>query len=855
LTERRFKKMKFNFKKIASVLATTVMLGSTIAFAAAAWPSPFVKDGAGDAALVVGASAAATDMAAATDLGAALDTKVTVGVGTISGTGDQVNLASSARKLYYNDKLNAARTSLSSSDLPTVLADGKVIDLGGIEYKYTQSLVLGVTPIAYGTSAGDIKDPTLYLDAGTTAASYVYNYTLSLTKNLNVSDSTNVQGQKIKILGVDYVIGASSTAQALYLYGAGETITLGGGETKTITVAGKEHTVEMVGATATNTAKITVDGVSKTVTKGSSYSFAGDTNVYVKDITYQAYAGGVQNADLIIGANTLLIQANSTVKKGADQTSVPGTLGVISGVAGSAPGYISGFTVSVAMNKTTADYVAEGGSFTDDVFGGLRIQFVKSVPALGDSSRAKIKVATDNNQYAYVTFTSARASTVGEKQLTYAYDNDTSSTSVQPLLAKSTLSAGAKGQIHVLEGENALLNDWIVVNQGDNGAILQVDDISVNSATEGSVTFSDAITGDSTKVTLTSGGTKSVYTRTGVNLAGGIGYNVTLNNNTNEVTVRWSAANVTTVFPRIKLKDGGWIALLKEQVLGGYNASTVGLEKFIFPDGQTTLDTSGTNIDTLTTNLTYVNGILWGRSATAAGSANYSLLQNITAGGALCNFNVTMGPAILYIEPKKWNDNTAGNYICVPMTTAGSKEIAIGTPTLNGTDSGFLTYDSDNYKSAAVDEYGAFVTMESRTNENGVATIYAPSSQMYIDLLFTADTVTQGAEKIKIVEDTKVDSVKDKNLIVVGGACINTVAAKIVGSETALCGDAWAAKTGAGAGKYLIQVVASPYNAQKIAMLVAGYEAADTTNGVAKVKEGTVSTDVGTKNVYPLASA
>jgi hypothetical protein len=853
LTERRFKKMKFNFKKIASVLATTVMLGSTIAFAAAAWPSPFVKDGAGDAALVVGASAAATDMAAATDLGAALDTKVTVGVGTISGTGDQVNLASSARKLYYNDKLNAARTSLSSSDLPTVLADGKVIDLGGIEYKYTQSLVLGVTPIAYGTSAGDIKDPTLYLDAGTTAASYVYNYTLSLTKNLQVNDSTNVQGQKIKILGVDYVIGASSTAQALYLYGAGETITLGGGETKTITVAGKEHTVEMVGATATNTAKITVDGVSKTVTKGSSYSFAGDTNVYVKDITYQAYAGGVQNADLIIGANTLLIQANSTIKKGADQTSVPGTLGIITAVSGQS-GIISGFTVSVAMNKTTADYVAEGGSFTDDVFGGLRIQFVKSVPALGDSSRAKIKVATDNNQYGYVTFTSARASTVGEKQLTYAYDNDTSSTSVQPLLAKSTLSAGAKGQIHVLEGEPAMLNDWIVVNQGDNGAILQVDDISVNSATEGSVTFSDAITGDSTKVTLTSGGTKSVYTRTGVNLAGGIGYNVTLNNNTNQITVRWSAANTQTLFPRIKLKDGGWIALLGQTnnitVNGTDLTDASPLQYFILPDGQTTLDTTGVVINNATFNK-YVNGITWG----FLNHGNTTIPQNITAGGALCNFNVTMGPAILYIEPKKWNDNTAGNYICVPMTTAGSKEIAIGTPTLNGTDSGFLTYDSDNYKSAAVDEYGAFVTYESRTNENGVATIYAPSSQMYIDLLFTADTVTQGAEKIKIVEDTKVDSVKDKNLIVVGGACINTVAAKIVGSETALCGDAWAAKTGAGAGKYLIQVVASPYNAQKIAMLVAGYEAADTTNGVAKVKEGTVSTDVGTKNVYPLASA
>jgi len=78
LFERRFIKMKINFKKIVSVLATTVMLGSTVAFAAAAYPEPFVKNGAADAALVVGANAAATDMAAATDLGASLDAKVTV---------------------------------------------------------------------------------------------------------------------------------------------------------------------------------------------------------------------------------------------------------------------------------------------------------------------------------------------------------------------------------------------------------------------------------------------------------------------------------------------------------------------------------------------------------------------------------------------------------------------------------------------------------------------------------------------------------------------------------------------------------------------------------------------------------
>ena len=111
-----------------------------------------------------------------------------------------------------------------------------------------------------------------------------------------------------------------------------------------------------------------------------------------------------------------------------------------------------------------------------------------------------------------------------------------------------------------------------------------------------------------------------------------------------------------------------------------------------------------------------------------------------------------------------------------------------------------------------------------------------------------------GSSTIKVVKDTEIDSVKDKNLLVVGGSCINTVAAKLLGSDTPLCGSAFSAKTTVGAGQYLIQVIASPYNAQKVAMLVAGYEAADTTAAAAKVNEGTTSTDVGTKVVGPVAA-
>ena len=50
--------MKFNFKKVASVLASVVLLGSTVGIAAAAnYPAPFVSGGVADLAVVVGANA------------------------------------------------------------------------------------------------------------------------------------------------------------------------------------------------------------------------------------------------------------------------------------------------------------------------------------------------------------------------------------------------------------------------------------------------------------------------------------------------------------------------------------------------------------------------------------------------------------------------------------------------------------------------------------------------------------------------------------------------------------------------------------------------------------------------------
>src|SRR3989344_6803792 len=131
------------FEKIASIVASAVMLGSTmgIALAATNYPAPFVSGGSADAAIVYGSNAAVSDLSAAIDIQTNLNSKVTSSSGTsaTSSGGDSISLASSSQKIYMNASFDKARTILTKDHLPTLLADGSATDNSGTEYKYTQT--------------------------------------------------------------------------------------------------------------------------------------------------------------------------------------------------------------------------------------------------------------------------------------------------------------------------------------------------------------------------------------------------------------------------------------------------------------------------------------------------------------------------------------------------------------------------------------------------------------------------------------------------------------------------------------------------------------------------------------------
>ena len=872
--------MRFNFKKIASVLASIAMVGSTVGIAAAAnYPSPFVANGAADVAVVIGANSLGSDSVGAADITSDLATQLasqtatgTASSGVSTSGGDSQDLATSSTKLYYNSTINAARTTLYKANLPTVLADGIVVDSEGTEYPYTQALSIGTNYITYSIGAGAyLTDPEIILNipvtTSVTSAStgYLYQYQVSFTKAVNVT-SSKIQSKGIKLQGTDWTIGASSTNVSLILYASGVDTSMNEGETKNVTIDGVDHTIQLVGVSSATEAVIIIDGQRTSVTEGSTYR-VGSIEVYAKDLFYLSKTGSVSSGEFSVGSKKLTLSDGGTAKEGSDLTAIQGTL---VNTTGKTTTEISGFTVSVGSKKATIDYLKAGGQLVDPVFEGIAINLASVTPALDSAGREKILVDTDNNANARVTFTSAKAS--AEATISYAHDQNALSTAVSLILADS-----ANKSIIVREGGTVKVGQYVVVNYGDNGRILRLDEVSITNSAADYITFADAITGESFKVTTGADdhGALSIDGQT---------YYVG-NASTDSAYIVWGAGTSdaaamdagtqTTLFPRIKLKNGAWLAFLAQtNVTNGTTYSLPGLEAIsTYETGiNLALATVAVNETAELQAPTAANGGKFGSvqyiiktsGTTDAGVTNVSFSgTNIVGIGSIvtnCNFTTAQGPAILLLEEHRLGQ-TNGEAICIPLTTTGTLEVAVGTPVYtNKTDAALalttLTSTSDTSKSKGLTVYGSLVERDTSTGTNNYVKVMYPEEEMTVNVLVTSagTSISVGSStggnvvalgKVS-VKDSDIASVQAKNLIVVGGSCINSVSANLLGFSSPTCGADFTAKAGVSSGQFLIGVYNSPYTTGKIAMLVAGYDAADTTSATAYAVDKKPDTTVGT---------
>jgi len=790
--------MKINLKKVASVLASAVMFGSTLGFAAAAWADPFVKNGVGDAAIVVGAGAAATDLVAATDLGTSLNSKVTVtGETTITG-GDSVKLERGSNKFNYGDALNTAYTSLDNEELSTVLADGTYLNDDNTEYDYEQKVEMSAEAISFFKDT-KFNDKVPVIGFNMDKGDFIMNYTLTFTPDeadggaaVSTDEYPKLDNTDIAMLGKEFFISDveyTSNGIQMTLLDSANKATVSEGETTTVMVGDTSYAVSVDFVEDSNTAKLTINGATtNSIDEGQTYKLSDGTYVGIKDVSYSAKDSGISKVEFTLGIGKIVLENGQEVELNDEAIS---DLEDANGYTSVIKAYFTN-TTATDIEKLTLEWnldddawLAPGYELDMPGFNAIKL-FMTSWVTPGEE---KTTLADGGDYVQLITPVED-----GDLDLPLLYTN-TSKTGFAGLGEDSdnvlVTNATVDPTFILNDSESSMfVATWINGDEAETYAY-QLDSIKDNSGK------------NTTKLTnLVSGGADLEF---------------------DTIADTEDAAGGQITFTLVNADVDAGIAVIKAsgtEVYGNLVSTKEGLTMKLPVD------------------------------STAAGDGNI----NLTA----------------VADPTTWDMNFTEEDKDGNIHTGSATDESF-TVTLDGTDSdgtqatgtSLTEIDEEDDSDYEIAYVASDIATKVRVyNPSGSSSldsveIFYPGAESYAEVYVSEIGTTSGtAGSIKVVKDSEVDSAKDKNLIVVGGSCINTVAATVLGKSAPVCGEDFTALTGVAAGKYLIEVVASPYaTADKIAMLVAGYDAAETTLAAAKVKEGTVSTTVGTKLILPQATA
>ncbi|MDP4039900.1 MAG: hypothetical protein Q8P57_04970 [Candidatus Pacearchaeota archaeon] len=910
--------MKFNFRKIASALASTAMVGSTIALAAAAsYPAPFVQNGASNVAIVYGEN---LDLSAVTsitsDLSAAL---ASAGATATTVSSDAYPLFTSSTPLQLNASINSVRTTVTESNLPAVLTDTSFS--GDVEANVEFKIVPGSNPrVVFGSIPTSNDDPTVGVTFSSSSGSYLYNSTITFNK-IVMLNHTDSEGETINLFGQDFVVSAATDGTDLVLFKSAMTLDLsiGGGSdnpSEVVVIDGETYTVELTSATDTSATIRVTDSSgnsdSKKVNEAQSKKIQG-LEVAV-DTAHETTALASVGAQILVGANRLTLTDASTVSQGTDAVSIDGTN--VDYVLGQNPGNLTTLTIQAFAPDGDSDAIRSGGAFVDPVFGSFRLALTGlSIETDDTENRETISLGVSGNDKMNIGFTNWQGNSLNNFQF---INNESSA------WGKRFLGDSSDWQIFTSEMAKINSSAYSVVGNEETGLLVKLSQLTNSSGTpiytSDKVVFQNAFdTTQTWEAQITSEGTGTIT-------IAGIEYDVTYrydksDNVDNDQYVQLdnkahSTGNAMVLYPTIETNKGANLMFYEPLTIdlgnwkgeGGVNVSSFKIpdgdgytEIFAAPNGSggalagiedgvwnfslTAADlgsativnhrtfnvTAGAGLENFTFAVgqltfgvysTTVVGTAAGSPYTTGKSSNNTVIiqLNDTVSG---NANPITGPAIVLFEEQ--DENNVYEAVVVEFSGNGDSNNGIGVSDVDFSwnkdadmvdgstygASGFQR-DSDEDLYDMMDLWGTLVTTDRSTSDQYTAEISYPETQVVAELYFdslegTGATTTLG--DVKIMDSDLIGSgMETKNLIVVGGSCVNTAAYTLVGASGNGCGPQWTAATGAGAGEYVIETFANPWAATKVATLVAGYEQGDTLNAAQYLTTQTgVSTDVGTK--------
>ncbi|MDD5191551.1 MAG: hypothetical protein PHH54_02785 [Candidatus Nanoarchaeia archaeon] len=788
------------FKKIMSVIASAIMISSTIGFAAAAtFPAPFDSGSA----IVYGSTGnVQTDMAAAINIQTAIGQLKGVTANIPEGSWQ---VKTSSDYLELNESISEVTSYIDKEDLP-LLADGTISNEKGTA-KYEQFLYFeGTVGSMVKYQEDDDENVGLFykVDSGQVIARYVMDFTSNLESDVAVSTLEDIDDEEIVLLGKTYTITNAVNATTannvqLTLMGGADKVTISNGEE--LTVAGKTVSVLVSSSTA---AQFTIDGEQTSkLADGDTYKLADGTYLGVSDITYQDFAGGLMQSTIYLGADKLVLKNGTSLEVNGE---------TISNARVDIGATTSGGDIAIteiAVNMTAEDdlYVPVGGKLSaaadldepqvmisqnwDIVFDGLEDTTYEDF-SLKRSTDSKIEMSFENYNGDKITFP-------------LVYSNDSGIYAGEKQGYKLVLNESA---CTAVDNQDIMKNNYFILNTA-NASVQSSDARSYVIQYKGS----DKVTDTTPKMRFDVIGVDS----------------------SKEVTL--------TTAGTADLKLGGATFSFKNVTVGTSDDFPICLTSAV---GMYSLGTALGNNGSM-------SNFLRTKSNTLINITHFN--ESVGGTGVASNWEVA-----LYIDDtdKDGDKYTASSSnLLFKAKYANNSDDEISSTFSGGTYASWVADTTDSTHLTYTDFYGTGYDYLIPSGSPANIELKIPESIVKPKVFVTSGAITSSTAGglALIVDDTKVDTVKDKNLVVVGGSCINTVAAKLLGSDVPLCTAEFTAKTGVGPGQYIIKTIANPYTAAdsgKIAMLVAGYEAADTSNAAAKAAEKTISTEAGTSQVYPI---
>jgi hypothetical protein len=760
--------VKFNFRKIASVLASTVMLSSTVALAAAAnFPSPFVKSGVADVAVVYGSTAAQTDLVAATDITTELNSAlVTAGAATSVSGGDFVKLERSTDKFNLGNEMDDFYTNLDDEELSSVLKSGVYTSDDNEEFDFEQSLTFaGGIGLEHFTDSELDENEVPVIGFDLNGGDPVLNYTLEFTDPVDAGAWTtgnSLETSDITMLGRNYYVisarNTTATNHKITLLDSANSATITEGETLSMSVGGNAYDVSIV-YIADDEVILDVKGTkTNKLGEGDVFKVGEDLYLGVKNILYNEKESGVSKVEISLGSGKIVLENTKEIQINNQDVSTD-TDSVLNAYIDTDSNDLESITLEWILDDDAwivpgTDLVLPGFETIKLSMGGF-ISSGEETTSLTPDGDDSIKVKTElkdgslSMNLFYLNGSNTGIAGLGEKDS-------------HKLVTNGTTDAG----ILLNESENSyFVATWI---SGDDA--------------ESYVFEISSIDDESGK---------------------------------NKTTIKNLVSNSEVVFSEVtKTKDVGSLQLTLKA------ASDTNKVAYITVDSS-----SGT---TYSDRLVTKDGLMF-KLPVNAGIFNAT---GVTSTNWVMNFT----------EETKDGDIQGGNSVLATIAVDGDD--GLEPTTLTGVTLKEDGDDTDNYVGYVISDIATkFWQSKPSTGLNELEVLY-PDEESYAEVYVSetgAAIVAEGGTKILPVKDSEAPAAK--NLVVVGGSCVNSVAATLLGG--ALCGADFEAKTGVGAGSFLIETFARDGGA--VATLVAGYNAEDTTNAAKYLTTQTVDTTVGKK--------